>query len=137
MEVTELFLVLRSLWVRIERQILVLRNVEVANSLGEELQFLQMQILGVLQSRLQELTTKIDKLANASLLRRCVDPESAAGGCHGDLDVETKLIPSQQKGHVRSVHERLVERLDRRPRDLVQALGSLMVPDRTSGGPGH
>ena len=82
MEVTELFLVLRSLWVRIERQILVLRNVEVANNLGEELQYLQMQTLGVLQSRLQELTTKIDKLANASLLRRCVVPESTIG-CGG------------------------------------------------------
>jgi hypothetical protein len=76
MEVTELFLVLRGLWFRIQRQILVLRNVEVANSLGEELQYLQMQMLGVLQSKLHELTTKIDKLANASLLRRCVDPES-------------------------------------------------------------
>lgn len=76
MEVTELFLVLRALWFRIQRQILVLRNVEVVNSLGDELQYLQMQMLVVLQSRLQELTTKIDKLANASLLRRCVDPES-------------------------------------------------------------
>jgi hypothetical protein len=72
MKVTELFLVLRALWFRIQRQILVLRNVEVANNLGEELQYLQMQMLGVLQSRLQELTTKVDKLANASLLRRCV-----------------------------------------------------------------
>lgn len=77
MEVTELFLVLRALWFRIQRQILVLRNVEVANSLGEELQYLQMQMLGVLQSRLQELTTKIDKLANASLFRRCVHSRPA------------------------------------------------------------
>jgi hypothetical protein len=72
MEVTELFLILRALWYRIQRQILVLRNIEVANNLGEELQYFQMQMLGVLQSRLQDLTTKIDKLANASLLRRCV-----------------------------------------------------------------
>ena len=94
---TELFLVLRALWLRIQSQILVLRNVEVANNLGEELQYLQMQTLGVLQSRLQELTTKIDKLANASLLRRCVDPESAAGGCHGDLEVETKLTITAER----------------------------------------
>jgi hypothetical protein len=72
MEVTELFLVLRALWFRIQRQILVLRNVEVANNLGEELQYLHMQMLEVLQSRLRELTSKIDKLANASLLRRYV-----------------------------------------------------------------
>jgi hypothetical protein len=71
-EVAELFLVLRALWFRIQRQILVLRNVEVSNCLGEELQYLQMQMLGVLQSKLQELTTKIDKLANAPLFRRCV-----------------------------------------------------------------
>jgi hypothetical protein len=100
MEVTELFLVLRALWFRIQRQILVLRNVEVANNLGEELQYLQMQMLGILQSRLQELTSKIDKLASASLLRRCVDPESAAAvATETYLQVEMKLTITIERSH--------------------------------------
>jgi len=92
MEVTELSLAIRALWFRIQRQILVLSNVEIANNLGVELQYLQWQMLGVLQSRLQELTTKIDKLANASVFRRCVDPAGISrGSCHGDAQVELKL----------------------------------------------
>jgi hypothetical protein len=92
MEVTEVSLAIRALWFRIQRQILVLSNVEVANNLGVELQYLQWQMLGVLQSRLQELTAKIDKLANASVLRRCVDPARISrGSCHGDAQVEMKL----------------------------------------------
>ena len=100
MEVTELCLVLRALWSRIQRQILVLRNIEIANNLGEELQYLQWQMLGVLQSRLQELTTKIDKLANASVLRRCVDPARISrGNCHGDAQVETELTITTERSH--------------------------------------
>jgi hypothetical protein len=116
MEVTELFLVLRALWFRIQHQILVLRNVDVANNLGEELQYLQIQMLGVLQARLQELTTKIEKLANASLLRRCVDPDAAVAT---EIFKWIWSLPSQQKSHIRDIHERLVERVDQRSRDLV------------------
>jgi hypothetical protein len=90
-EVTELFPVLRALWFRIQRQILVLRNVDVANSLGEELQYLQIQMLGVLQLRLQDLTTKIDKLSNASLIRRFVHSGPARRwSSRGNLELENE-----------------------------------------------
>lgn len=90
--IIELLLALKALWLRIQRQILVLRNVEVANSLGEDLQYLQMQMLGVLQSKLQALNDKIDKMANVSLLLRYVTV--SFGSCIGfekDLDVEKAL----------------------------------------------
>lgn len=70
--IVELLLTLKTLWLRIQRQIFVLRNVEVANSLGEDLQYLQMQMLGVLQSKLQALNDKIDRMASVSLLLRYV-----------------------------------------------------------------
>lgn len=75
-ELRELLLLITALWFRIERQLLVLRN--VSDSLGDDLQILQNQLLGILQSKLEHLNTKIEKLSSTPSLLRCVSSASWA-----------------------------------------------------------
>nr|POF22314.1 hypothetical protein CFP56_36399 [Quercus suber] len=70
-EVREMLLIVKSLWFRIESQLLVVRK--LSKHLPNEFSIHQNLLLGVLQGHLQDMRSKVEKLlANLSLLRRVV-----------------------------------------------------------------
>nr|POF07129.1 hypothetical protein CFP56_31753 [Quercus suber] len=70
-EIREILLIVKSLWFRIESQVLIVRK--LSQHLPDEFSIHQNLLLGVLQGHLQDLTSKVEKLlANLSLMRRVV-----------------------------------------------------------------
>lgn len=65
----ELLLLVRAVWARIERQVLVLRR--TASSLGDEYQYVQSRMLAILQMRLLELIKITEKFSKSSSFERC------------------------------------------------------------------
>ena len=131
-KVQELLLLIRTVWYRIERQVLVIRSLDRVDGAFRNLQD---EILQALQIKLRDTSAKVSKLSSASLLRRFVCVMGQLGGATARriCSFWTGLMMSTQENHLRYILERLAQKICGRSRSLVCAMGSFLVSYRPTG----